>query len=66
MSVTAMTSTTRRRPLLVAAALVVALGAGLYFAGVWPAAGAHVMREPVSQPLGAAARADVKIEMAVG
>jgi len=66
MSVTTMTSTTPRRPLLIAAALVVALGAGLYFSGVWPGTSAQIVREPVSQPLGAATRADVTIEMAVG
>jgi hypothetical protein len=61
-----MASTTTRRPLLIAAALAIALGAGLYFSGVWPGASAQIVREPVSQPLGAATRANVTIGMAAG
>ncbi|MEO7908961.1 MAG: hypothetical protein ABIV47_04870 [Roseiflexaceae bacterium] len=66
MSVTTMQPTTARRPLLIATMLVVALGAGLYFSGVWPGANAQIVREPVSQPMGAATRANVTIEMAIG
>ena len=66
MSVTTMKAPTVRRPLLIAAAIVVALGAGLWFSGIWPGIGAQLVHEPVSQPLGAAAKADVQIAMAVG
>jgi hypothetical protein len=66
MSVTMMRPTTTRRPLLIAAAIVVALGAGLYLSGIWPGMGAQLVHEPVSQPLGAASSADVEIGMGVG
>jgi hypothetical protein len=64
MSITTMNRTTTRRPLLVVVAIVVALGAGLYLSGRWHAA--QVVRESVSQPLGAARSADVEIAMGVG
>jgi hypothetical protein len=57
---------TTRRPLLIVAALVVALGVGLYVSGAWPRASAQVVREPVAQPLGAASRADVTIAIGIG
>jgi len=66
MSVTTMKAPMRYRPLLIAAAIVLALGAGLYFSGNWPNVGAQLVHEPVSQPLGAAARADVQIGIGVG
>src|SRR4029453_16781505 len=66
MSVTTMKPTTTRRPLLIAAALVVVLGAGLYLSGIWPGMGAQLVHEPVSQPLGAATRADVTIAIGLG
>jgi hypothetical protein len=57
---------TTYRPLLVAVVLVLALGAALYFSGVWPSTSAPVVREPVSQSLGAATRADVTIAIGMG
>ena len=66
MSVRTMKPTTTRRPLLIAAALVMALGVGLYLSGIWPGMGAQLIHEPVSQPLGAATRADVTIAMGIG
>ena len=66
MSVTTMKTPTTHRPLLVAVVLVLALGAGLYFSSVWPSTTAQVVREPVSQPLGAATRADVTIAIGIG
>jgi hypothetical protein len=64
MSVTTMNRTTTRRPLLIAAAIVVALGVGLYLSGSWRTA--QVVRETLSQPLGGAKSADVTIGMGVG
>jgi hypothetical protein len=61
-----MKPTTTRRPLLIAAALVVVLGAGLYLLGIWPSMGAQLVHEPVSQPLGAARSADVTIAIGLG
>ena len=52
------------RPLLIAAAIVVALGVGLYVSGGWRTV--QVVRETVSQPLGAVKQADVTIGMGVG
>jgi hypothetical protein len=66
MSVTTMNRASTRRPLLIAAALVVALGAGLYFSGIWPGVGAQLVHEPVIQPLGGASSADVTIAMGLG
>jgi hypothetical protein len=67
MSVTTIPQAPTRRPLLTALALVVALlAAGLWFSGVWRGSFAQVMREPVSQLLGAATRAEVEIAMGVG
>jgi len=66
MSVTTMKPPTTYRPLLVVVVLVLALGASLYFTGVWPVAAVPVVREPVSQPLGAATRADVEIAIGMG
>ena len=66
MSVTTMKGTTTHRPLLIAAALVVVLGAGLYLSGIWPGVGGQIVHEPVSQPLGAASSADVTIAMGLG
>jgi hypothetical protein len=66
MSVTTMKPPTTYRPLLVVVVLVLALGASLYFTGVWPVTTAQVVREPVSQALGAATRADVTIAMGIG
>jgi hypothetical protein len=67
MSATTMKTPTNHRPLLVAVVmLVLALGAGLYFSGVWPRTSAQVVHESVSQPLGAATRADVEIAMGMG
>src|SRR5215510_6756625 len=64
MSVTTMNRTTTRRPLLIVAAIVLALGAGLYLSGSWRAA--QVVRETVTQPLGTAQNADVTIAMGIG
>jgi hypothetical protein len=64
MSVTTMNRTTTRRPLLIVAVIVVALGAGLYVSGSWRAA--QVVRESISQPLGTAKSADIEIAMGVG
>jgi hypothetical protein len=66
MSVTTMKAPNTRRPFLIAAAIVVALGVGLWFSGIWLGMGAQLVHKPVSQPLGAAARADVTIAMGVG
>jgi Cell wall-active antibiotics response LiaF, C-terminal len=66
MNATMMQRTTTHRPLLIAAAILIALGAGLWFSGNWPSMGAQLIHESVSQPLGAAARADVQIEMGIG
>lgn len=66
MSVTTMKAPTTRRPFLIAAAIVVVLGVGLWFAGIWLGMGAQLVHKPVSQPLGAAARANVTIAMGVG
>jgi hypothetical protein len=67
MSVTTMKTPTTYRPLLIiGVVLVLALGASLYFTGVWPVASVPVVREPVSQPLGAATRADVEIAIGMG
>jgi len=61
-----MKPTTTRRPLLIAAALVVVLGAALYLSGVWGGMGAQLVHEPVGQPLGAATHADVTIAIGMG
>jgi hypothetical protein len=66
MNVTTMNRPTTSRPLLIAAALAVALGAGLWLSGVWPRANMPIVHEPVSQPLDAATRADVRIAIGVG
>ncbi len=62
MTTTAMNRTTTRRPLLIVAALVVALGAGLW---LW-SGNAQLVHQPVSQPLGAASSADVTITLNIG
>ena len=63
MNATTMHRTTTHRPLLIVAAIVVvALGAVLWFRGANP----QLVHEPVSQPLGAAARADVAIALNIG
>ncbi len=59
-----MNRTTTSRPLLIVAAIVVALGALLYVSGSWRTA--QVVRESISQPLGAANSADVTIAIAIG
>jgi hypothetical protein len=59
-----MKPTMTRRPLLIVVAIAVVLGVGLYLSGSWRAA--QVVRESVSQPLGAAVSADVTIAMGVG
>jgi hypothetical protein len=64
MSVTTMQRPTTRRPLLIVAAIVVALGAGLYVSGSWRTV--QVVRESISQPLGTAKSADITIAMGVG
>ena len=64
MSTATLTRPTSRRPLLIVAAIVVALGIGLYASGGWRAA--QVTRESISQPLGAATSADVTIAMGTG
>jgi hypothetical protein len=61
MSVITMNRTTTRRPLLILAAIMVALGVGLYVSGSWHPA--QVVRETVSRPLGAAKSAEVEIVM---
>ena len=66
MSVTTMKVPTKRRPFLIVIAMMLALAAGLYFSGNWPRMGAQLIHEPVSQPLGAAARADIQIGIGVG
>jgi len=63
MNATTMHRTTTHRSLLIVAAVVVlALGAGLWFRG----ANAQLVHEPVSQPLGAAVSADVAIALNIG
>ncbi len=63
MNATTMHRTTTHRPLLIVAAIVVvALGAVLWFRGANP----QLVHEPVSQPLGAATRADVAIALNIG
>jgi hypothetical protein len=59
-----MSQTTTRRPLLIVAAVVVALGLGLYVSGGLRTT--QVTHESISQPLGAAKSADVTIAMGVG
>src|SRR5207253_1595911 len=66
MSVTTMKQPTTYRPLLVVVALVLVLGAGLYFTGNWSVTSVPIVREPISQPLGAASRADVEIAIGMG
>ena len=66
MSVTTMKGTTTHRPLLIAAVLVLILGASLYLSGALAGMGAQLVHEPVSQPLGAASSADVTIAMGLG
>ncbi len=66
MSVTTMKTPTTRRPLLVAVVPVLALGAGLYFSAARSSTPVQVVRESVSQPLGAATRADVTIAIELG
>src|SRR5262245_12810906 len=64
MSVTTMNRTTTRRPLLIVAAIVLALGVGLYLSGSWRTA--QVVRDSISQPLGTSKSADVTIAMGIG
>jgi len=64
MSVTTVNRPTTRRPLLIVAAIVVALGVRLYVSGSWRTS--QVTRENISQPLGAAKSADVTIAMGIG
>jgi N-terminal domain of toast_rack, DUF2154 len=66
MNVTTMKAPTTHRKLLIAVVVIIALGAGLYFSRAWPGVATQIMHEPVSQALGAAARADVQIAMGVG
>jgi hypothetical protein len=66
MRVTTMKRTMTRRPLLIAAVLVMVLGAGLYLSDTLPGVGAQIIHQPVSQPLGAARSADVEIAMGAG
>jgi hypothetical protein len=66
MSATTMNAPTNRRPLLVVLLLVLSLGAGLYFTGLWPRTAAQVVRESVSQQLGTATSADVEIAIGLG
>jgi hypothetical protein len=56
-----MKRTTMRRPLLIAAAIVIALGVGLYLSGSWRTV--QFARESISQPFGTAKSADVTIAM---
>jgi hypothetical protein len=65
-NVTTMKAPTTHRKLLIAAAIVVVLGVGLWFSAIWLGMGAQLVHESVSQPLDAAARADVTIAMGVG
>jgi hypothetical protein len=65
MNATTMKRTTTRRPLLIVAALVVALGAGLYFSGIWPV-DARIIHDTISQPVGEATRADVSMTLDLG
>jgi hypothetical protein len=66
MNVTTMKAPTTHRKLLIAVVVIITLGAGLYFSRAWPDVGTQIMHEPVSQALGAAARADVQIAMGAG
>jgi hypothetical protein len=66
MNVTTMNRIGPRRPLLIAVTLVVALGVGLWWFGIWPGVGTQLVHDTVSQPLGTAARADVDIALSVG
>jgi hypothetical protein len=52
MSATTMKAPTRYRPLLIATAIVLALGADLYFSGNWPRMAAQLVHEPVSSRAG--------------
>src|SRR5262245_36808875 len=64
MNITSLNRPTTYRPLLIIATVVVALGMSLALAGCSRAA--PIVRERVSQPLGAANSADVEIAMGVG
>src|SRR5690242_15889082 len=66
MSVTTMMPTTTRWPLLIAVALMLLTGAGLYLSTIWPGVGAQLVHEPISQPLGMASSANVTIAMGLG
>jgi hypothetical protein len=66
MNVTTIKAPTTHRKLLIAVVVIIALSAGLYFSRAWQGMGAQLAHEPVSQPLGAAARADVTIALGVG
>lgn len=64
MSTTTMSRPATHRPLLIVAAIVVALGVGLYVSGGWRTV--QVTHETISQPLGSAKSADVTIGMGIG
>jgi hypothetical protein len=64
MSTTTMSKPATYRPLLIVAAIVVALGVGLYVSGGWRTV--QVTRETISQPLGSAKNADITIGMGIG
>jgi hypothetical protein len=64
MSTTTLSRPTTKRPLLIVAAIVVALGVGLYVSGGGRTV--QVTRESISQPLGTSKSADITIAMGMG
>jgi cell wall-active antibiotic response 4TMS protein YvqF/uncharacterized protein DUF2154 len=66
MNATTMKPTTTRRWPLMVVAVVVVVAAGLWFSRAWRPTNVPLVHETVSQPLGAAARANVEIALNIG